>query len=179
MTRTTQEIMHHWRDAVPHDRLAHLIRDVSRAFTKSLTMQLEQHGVPFGYWTFLRVLWESDGLTQKQLSEKAGVMAPTTFVAMQSMQALGYVVRRQLPQNKKNVYIFLTPEGLALKKKLVPLAVKSNNLGIQGIPPADIKIVRQTLLAIIENIAREEQVQEAPPKSKTPVPARKNRRTVR
>lgn len=166
MTSDTKKIIQHWRDAVPNDRLAHLVRDVSRAFTRSLTMRLERHGVPFGYWTFLRVLWETDGLIQKELSERAGVMQPTTFIALKSMEAQGYIMRKRLHHNKKNVYVYLSAKGRALKNKLVPLAVESNNVGVEGIAAADIKITRQTLLAMIENLARDEQILDEPVKRK-------------
>lgn len=153
MTNETQVLIEHWRDAVPDDRLAHLIRDVSRAFLRALGLSLEKHGIPLGYWTFLRVLWESDGITQKELSKKAGVMEPTTYTAMRSMEALGYVERVKLPPNRKNVYIYLTREGRALKKKLVPLAVQANDMSAQGIPEADLLTTRHVLLQMLENLA--------------------------
>ncbi len=168
MKSDTKKIIQHWRDAIPNDRLAHLVRDVSRAFTRSLTMRLDQHGVPFGHWTFLRVLWEADGITQKEISERVGVMEPTTFIALKSMDAQGYIVRKQLPPNKKNVYVYLSAKGRALKNKLVPLAVDSNNVGVEGISAADIKTTRQTLLAMIENLARDQQVLDEPVKRKPP-----------
>lgn len=156
MRLDTQTILRHWREAVPNDRLAHLVRDASRAFQKSLQARLAKHGVPFGHWTFLRILWESDGLTQKELSERAGVMEPTTFSAIKAMEAKGYVVRKQLPTNKKNVYVYLSAEGRALKDTLVPLAEESNRVSIAGIAAADLKTTRRVLLAMIENLARDE-----------------------
>lgn len=156
MSNDTQNIIRHWREAVPNDRLAHLIRDASRAFHRALQVRLAQHGVPFGHWTFLRILWESDGLTQKELSERAGVMEPTTFTAMKAMESLGYIVRKQLPTNKKNMYVYLSEEGRALKKLLVPMAEDTNSVSIEGIAPEDIKTTRTVLLAMIENLARDE-----------------------
>ena len=70
---STQVILRHWREAVPDDRLAHLVKDATRALVRALQMRLGEHGVSFGHWTFLRILWESDGLTQRELSEEAGV----------------------------------------------------------------------------------------------------------
>jgi DNA-binding MarR family transcriptional regulator len=166
MKNATQNIIHHWREAVPNDRLAHLIRDASRAFQKSLQMRLAEHGVPFGHWTFLRILWECDGLTQKELSERAGVMEPTTFSAMKAMEALGYIERRQLPTNKKNVYVYLSAHGRALKAQLVPLAEASNKVSTEGISPADLKTTRQVLLAMIENLARDEEALSDAPRRK-------------
>lgn len=166
MTNDTQNILRHWREAVSNDRLAHLVRDAARAFQKALQIRLAQHAVPFGHWTFLRILWESDGLTQKELSERAGVMEPTTFIAMKAMETLGYVLRRQLPPNKKNVYVYLSDEGRALKKKLVPMAEETNNVSILGISPEDIKTTRKVLFAMIENLAQDELLQAKPAKSK-------------
>ena len=162
MTNDTQNIIRHWREAVPNDRLAHLIRDASRAFHRALQVRLAEHGVPFGHWTFLHILWESDGLTQKELSERAGVMEPTTFIAMKAMESLGYIVRKQLPTNKKNMYVHLSDKGRALKKLLVPLAEETNNVSIEGIAPEDIKTTRAVLLAMIENIAKDELLQTPP-----------------
>lgn len=166
MSNDTQNIIRHWREAVPNDRLAHLIRDASRAFHRALQVRLARHGVPFGHWTFLRILWESDGLTQKELSERAGVMEPTTFTAMKAMESLGYIVRKQLPTNKKNMYVYLSEEGRALKKLLVPMAEDTNNVSIEGIEAEDIKTTRKVLLAMIENLARDELRQDTPAKRK-------------
>jgi DNA-binding MarR family transcriptional regulator len=170
MSNDTQAIIRHWREAVPNDRLAHLVRDASRAFQKALQIRLARHGVPFGHWTFLRILWESDGLTQKELSERAGVMEPTTFTAMKAMEALGYIVRRQLPTNKKNVYVYLSDEGRALKELLVPMAEETNHLSIEGIAAEDIKTTRKVLLAMIENLARDEIAQASPDTRRKPGP---------
>ena len=42
----------------------------------------QKYGVAFGHWAFLRILWETDGLTQRALSEEAGLMEPTTSSAL-------------------------------------------------------------------------------------------------
>ena len=162
MSNDTQNIIRHWREAVPNDRMAHLIRDTERAFRRALQIRLAEHAVPFGHWTFLRILWEADGLTQKELSERAGVMEPTTFTAMKAMEALGYISRKQLPTNKKNMYVYLTGEGRALKKKLVPMAEETNHVSVEGLSPEDVKTARKVLLAMIENLARDELVQVVP-----------------
>jgi len=152
----TQTILHHWREAVPNDRLAHLVKDATRALLRALQMRLTEHAVSLGHWTFLRILWEKDGLTQRELSELAGVMEPTTFSALKSMEKLGVVTRRQLAGNKKKVFVFLTPKGRALKAKLVPLAEEVNEVAVRGVKPADIATTRRLLLAILENLARDE-----------------------
>jgi DNA-binding MarR family transcriptional regulator len=153
---STQAILRHWREAVPNDRLAHLVKDATRALLRALQMRLTEHSVSLGHWTFLRILWEKDGVTQRELSEQAGVMEPTTFSALKAMEKLGYVTRRQLPGNRKKVFVFLTPKGRLLKSKLIPLAEEVNAIAVRGVKPADIAIARQMLLTIIDNLARDE-----------------------
>jgi len=155
-SKQTEYLLHHWREAVPDDRLAHLIRDVARAQMRALHLRLNEHRVSFGHWTFLRILWIKDGLTQRELSELAGVMEPTTFSAVKAMQAMGLIERRQLSGNRKNKHVFLTPQGRALELVLVPLAEEVNRISVQGLPPKLVTSVRQSLLAMIENLAADE-----------------------
>ena len=151
-----QEILHHWREAVPNDRLAHLVRDAGRSCVRALQMRLAEHSVSFGHWTFLRILWQADGLTQRELSARAGVMEPTAVIALKAMEKRGYITRKQAPDNRKNLCIRLTAKGRALKKELEPLAKVVNKVAVRGVKASEVLATRRTLLAIIENLAADE-----------------------
>ncbi|MPS25360.1 MarR family transcriptional regulator [Pigmentiphaga sp.] len=157
----TRKILEHWQSAAPNDRLAHLVKDATRAFVRALQMRLNEHHVSFGHWAFLRILWERDGLTQRELSDEAGVMEPTTYSALKAMEALGYVERKHLPGNKKNMYVYLTDRGRALERKLIPLAEEVNRIGIGGLTEDQIDVARKVLLGIIANLAEDEEKAEA------------------
>jgi DNA-binding MarR family transcriptional regulator len=152
----TRRMLRHWREVVPNDRLAHLVKDALRAFDRSLQARLADHDVPLGHWRFLRALWETDGLTQRELSREAGVMEPTTFAALKTMESRGYVVRRQLAGNRRKVHIFLTAKGKALERKLVPLAEQINRVAVAGVAARDVSATRRTLLVVLANLARDE-----------------------
>src|SRR5262247_1051342 len=79
------------------ERFAHLVKLAARGLARALQMRLTEHAVSYGHWTFLRILWDAEGITQRQLSDEAGVMEPTTFSALNAMEKLGYVVRRPSP----------------------------------------------------------------------------------
>jgi MarR family transcriptional regulator, organic hydroperoxide resistance regulator len=164
----TQAILRHWREAVPNDRLAHLVRDAAKGLTRALQARLAEEGVSFGHWVFLRILWETDGLTQSELSEEAGVMEPTTFAALKAMERLGYIKRRKTPENRKKVFIHLTADGRSLKARLVPLAVDVNRVAVNGAAAGDIAATRALLLRMIENLAADEGHTEGRPKSRKP-----------
>lgn len=152
----TSAILSHWQDEGLDDRLAHLIKDATRALVRALQIRLIEYDVSFGHWTFLRILWEKDGTTQRALSEAAGVMEPTTYAALTGMEKLGYIERRQSPENKKNMYVFLTEQGRALERKLVPLAIEVNDISMRDISEEDIRTTRKVLLGIIKNLAADE-----------------------
>ncbi len=166
MNDDTRHILHHWREAVPNDRVAHLVRDTERAFRRALQARLAPHGVPFGHWAFLRILWEKDGLTQKELSARAGVMEPTTFAAMKAMEAQGYVTRTRLPHNRKNVYVHLSERGRQLKELLVPLAEETNRVSMRELSETEVATARKVLLAMIMNLAQDEAAPAPSPRSR-------------
>lgn len=150
-------ILRHWREAVPDDRLAHLVRDATRAYARALQLRLLEHSVSFGHWSFLRILWVHDGLTQRELSIEAGVMEPTTHAAVNAMEKLGYVKRRRNEGDRRNTHIRLTVTGKRLKGSLVPLAIEVNEVAVNGMAAADVAATRRVLLAAIENLATDEQ----------------------
>lgn len=150
-----RRVQRHWHEAVPDDRLAHLVKDATRAFLRSLQVRLAARDVQLGHWTFLRILWEQDGLTKRELSVEAGVAEPTTFIALRAMEELGYVKLEQRPDNRKNVYVFLTARGRRLKRTLVPMAAEVNAIAVRGLPEPEVDTVRRALLAMIDNLAKD------------------------
>jgi DNA-binding MarR family transcriptional regulator len=145
-----------WRDAVPNDRLAHVIKDAAKAMARGLQIRLMDHSVSLGHWPFLRILWERDGLTQRELSELAGLREPTAYSALQAMEKLGYITRRKLPDNMRNICVYLTPRGKALQRTLIPLAEDLHEVAVRDIPPKTLVQFRKTLHIIIKNLEEDE-----------------------
>jgi DNA-binding MarR family transcriptional regulator len=119
-------------------------------------VRLAAHDVALGHWTFLRILWQRDGMTQRELSLEAGVMEPTTLHALRGMEARGWVRREQRAGNRKNLHVRLTPAGRRLRDVLVPLAEEVNALAVAGVPPADLAATRRALLTMVGNLARDD-----------------------
>jgi len=53
---------------------------------------------------FLRVLWIIDGLSQRELSARVGVMEPTTVIALRSMECAGLIERVRGHDNRLSVF---------------------------------------------------------------------------
>jgi len=155
MTNETEIILSHWKNGVPDDRIAHLIKDATRALVRSLQNELKKYGVPFSQWAILRVLWTQDGLSQRELSSMAGTMESTTANVLRQMENKGYILRRHLGKNKRKRHVFLTLKGRKLEKKLVPLAEEVNKKARKNIGQEEIKLLRNCLLTMIENLGSE------------------------
>jgi DNA-binding MarR family transcriptional regulator len=149
-------------NGVREERFAHLVKLAARGLARALQMRLTEHAVSYGHWTFLRILWEAEGITQRELSLRAGVMEPTTFSALKAMAQRGYITRRRNPQSRKEMQVFLTPQGRALQARLVSLAQEVNDAALRGVEATDIAATRRTLLALIDNLAADEKASPTP-----------------
>ena len=144
-----------WREALSGERIAHLLKLAFRDTSRALQDRLAHHGVQYGHWTLLRVLWQTDGLTQRQLSEQANVAEPSTFAALRQMEELGYIARQKVPGNLRQVRVFLTAKGAALRSASVGAAEEVNRVALAGLPAEDVAAARRVLVAIVENLERE------------------------
>jgi DNA-binding MarR family transcriptional regulator len=139
------------------DRMAHLAKETVRQFSRNLQLRLAMHSVTTAQWLFLRVLWATDGLTQRELSEQVGLKDSTTHAGVVGLQKLGYVKRKTLPHNHRKVHVFLTATGQKLKRLLVPLAEEVNEIALCGLSKKDIATTRGCLAVMLENLLRDEE----------------------
>ncbi len=136
----------------PKDSLGFLIRDVHRAYCKKLGARIADDGVTIGMWFFLRVLWEEDGLSQRELSRRIGMMEPTTVSAIDTMVKRGFVTRQVDENDKRRRLVLLTPRGRKLKQKLLPLAYDVNLSSADGFSPEEIEALQGMLLRLKKNM---------------------------
>lgn len=162
MTEIDKESQELHLQGLSQERLAHLVKSAARAFIRALEMRLaESTPASYGHWTILRILWQHDGLSQRELSERAGVTESTTLAAVKALETLEYIKRTHLPGNNKRVHIFLTKQGKAMKRKLVPMAEEVNEISVQGLTSEEVATARKVLLAITQNLAHDEKANKA------------------
>ena len=140
------------QDFLIDDRIAHVIKDVTHIMVRSLQKKLNDYDVPFSHWAILRILWKQDGMSQRELSTKAGVMEPTTANIVQQMEVKGHITRRYLGSNKRKRHVFLTKQGKHLEHQLVPLAEDVNKIATRGISTKELKLLRSTMIKMIKNL---------------------------
>ena len=84
--------------------------------------RIATYGVTRGQWYFLRVLWTADGLSQRELSARVGMMEPTTAVALRSMERSRLIRRLRADDDRRKVRVFLTAKAKRLRDELLTVA---------------------------------------------------------
>lgn len=132
--------------------LRYLVRFVNRAYTKLVEAELRKHvDITYAQWSFVRVLCDEDGLSQRELSDRNGLMENTTFVALNLMETRGWVRRQRDTRDKRRWLIYLTDEGRALGR-LHPLVEKTARIAVENVPPETVTFVRQGLRQMLGNL---------------------------
>lgn len=128
------------------------VRMTHRALQRYLQTKIEPHGVTLGMWYFLRALWAEDGLTQRELSRRIGLMEPTTLGAILGMEKIGLVKRVRNHDDRRKINIFLTKKGRALKGELLPLAKQVVSDAVSGFSAREVQLLLDLLKSIQRNL---------------------------
>ena len=141
-------------DFPPAESSGYLVRDAHRAFQRLLEKRIAPYGVTRGQWYFLRVLWNEDGLSQRELSARVGMMEPTTVIALRSMEKSGLIHRVRSADDKRKAQVCLTPKAKRMRKELLQVARSITDEAEAGIRRDDLAILRRIMPRITANLDR-------------------------
>ena len=136
--------------------LGYLVRDANRAFQRVLEKRIAPHGVTRGQWYFLRVLWTEDGLSQRELSARVGMMEPTTVIALRGMEKAGLIRRSRSADDRRVVRVHLTPKARRMRDRLLRISRGVNEQGAEGLEPSELAQFRRLIARMTENLDRVE-----------------------
>ncbi len=137
----------------PEESIGYQLRRTSRTMAALLNARLGEERITIGMWYFLRVLWDRDGVIQRELTEQVGFMQPTTVAALRSMQRRGLIRMEPDQTDRRKIRIFLTKEGHRLKRRLIPKVADINDIVLNGITDQEHEMFLQTLSKIQKNAA--------------------------
>ena len=141
-------------ELAPSQSSGYLVRDAHRAFQRVLERRIARFGVTRGHWYFLRVLWMEDGLTQRELSARVGMMEPTTVIALRSMEKAGLVRRARSLEDGRRTHVSLTSLGRRLERQLLPVARQIVREAEDGIGRRDVAVFREVIARMTKNLDR-------------------------
>jgi DNA-binding MarR family transcriptional regulator len=134
------------------DSVGFAVREVWRSFARCLQPRIAREGVSIGMWFALRMLWDEDGMTQRELGDRVGINGPTMVTALNSMERAGLVKRVQNRTDRRKINVFLTARGRNLKRKLWPMAAEVLAVGLSGLTRDQVQSLNKMLMQIRLNL---------------------------
>lgn len=139
----------------PLHSIGYLTRINFRAFSRALEKLTFTHGVSAGQWRFLRVLWDQDGLSQRQLAERTGTTEATTVRSVNGLLNSGLITRTRVKDDRRRMRIRLTAKGRKLRAELLPMVIEVNERALKGISKKDVETTRRVLMRTYTNLISE------------------------
>jgi DNA-binding MarR family transcriptional regulator len=120
----------------------------------SFKAELAKYRVPWSVWYYLRVLWEHDGLSQRELTERVGVMQPNTVNALQTMLKAGWVTSAN-GEDRRRTLVSLTPKGRRLMQRMLPeIRTVVRPILLEGFSDREEAELRRLLNKVCDNVRR-------------------------
>jgi MarR family transcriptional regulator, transcriptional regulator for hemolysin len=130
-----------------------IVNRTARAFVKSLDLELrEKVGVTVGQWKVIVMLVKQNGLTQKETADKLGLEGPTLIPIIDKMEKDGLLVRRVDSSDRRNNRIYRTEKADALWDRMMECATKVRQVSVKDISEENIRIMRNVLDKIWQNL---------------------------
>src|SRR5712675_3050228 len=136
----------------PAESSGYLVRDAHRALQWLLGKRIADYGITRGQWYFLRALWGEDGLSQRALSARVGMMEPTTVIALRSMEKSGLIRRVRSTDDKRISHVRLTPKAQRLRNELLTLARGITDAAEAGVTPDELAMFRTVIARMTANL---------------------------
>ena len=129
------------------------IKRTQQAMGRALARHLAVHGIPVGMWYFLRVLWEEDGLSQREVGRRVGATPAATTEQLRNMEERGLIARVGHATDARQKDVSLTAEGRALKDTLLDYPRRIEAHALAGLSVGEAAFLRLCLAQIRRNLA--------------------------
>jgi DNA-binding MarR family transcriptional regulator len=96
----------------------------SRLITKAYKPYLDEMGITYPQYLVLLVLWENDGLSVSQITEKLLLNTNTLSPLLKRMEKMELLQRNRSSEDERSVIVQLTEKGRKLKEKAKPIPEK-------------------------------------------------------
>ena len=139
----------------PNNSAGLLIRDTMMHLQILVRAKIKDDDLSPAQYFLLRTLWETEGLSQRELSDRVCTTEPTTQSAILRMEKQGLVKRVRNEEDKRAYRVYLTKKGRNLEKKLVPSMNEINKIINTDIKGPDRRLFMKTIRKIRQNLRDE------------------------
>jgi MarR family transcriptional regulator, organic hydroperoxide resistance regulator len=138
--------------AQPPSGVGKLLRRAHRSYSRKLQDRLADHGVSLAQYLHLRELWELNGITQVELSQKVGIEKASSTAVLDALEKQSLIVRVRNAQDRRKVNVYLTPAGQKIRDVLSPTAKGIAAQAVSDLSERELDILFSVLNRMIANL---------------------------
>ena len=105
----------------------------------------------------LHLLWENDGISNRELSKKSGLAMSSLTTMLERMEEKKLLERRVDENDKRKILIFLTDYAKSLKSEYDEISDKMTEISFEGISDEERLAFEATLEKVLYNFEKAEQ----------------------
>ena len=128
------------------NQLCFAVYAAAHAFGRAYRSLLGRHELTYPQYLVLLVLWAEDGLSVKEIGNRLFLDSGTLTPLLKRLEASGRVRRARDRADERQVSIFLTPAGGALRGRLACLPDEVG--GLTGLDPSGRRDLLEDLVAL-------------------------------
>jgi DNA-binding MarR family transcriptional regulator len=136
------------------DSLDFLLGQIIREHFIRLHYLLGKIGLHKGQPPILFMLWEKDGLTQKDIAEESKLKPSTVTVMLRRMEKAGLLRRETDPKDLRVSRVYLTEKGKNIKKDVEEIKLTLENDCFSGFTFEEKILLRRFFLQILDNLRK-------------------------
>lgn len=126
----------------------------SRLIIRQYQPLLSKLGITYSQYLVLMVLWENDGITVNEITQRLILNTNTITPILKRMAAQGLITRQRSEQDERKVIIKLTAKGRELEEAAatVPAQLVAN-LAPDGVSVEEVQRLKDQLDALVKYLA--------------------------
>ncbi|PJI40192.1 MarR family winged helix-turn-helix transcriptional regulator [Ferrovibrio sp.] len=132
------------------NQLCFALYAASNAMTRLYRDKLEPLGLTYPQYLVLLVLWDQDGVAVKEIGQRLHLDSGTLTPMLKRMEQSGLIQRRRSSADERQVDIFLTPAGQALKAEV--RGVRAELGCLLPMPAADIARLQVEIRSLADGL---------------------------
>jgi MarR family transcriptional regulator, organic hydroperoxide resistance regulator len=131
-----------------------LFRRIQLNLTNIFDQKMATIGITSSHYWILKLLWNGDGLTQKQLVSALSVKPASLTGMIDTMVEKGWVTRSSDPHDARVNRIFLTTKGKELEILAADIITECEETVCKGFTKEELEVFKPLLIKVLRNLEK-------------------------
>ncbi|MCM3270168.1 MarR family winged helix-turn-helix transcriptional regulator [Paenibacillus elgii] len=103
-------------------------------------------------WEILVILWEKEGITQKELAERLYKDQTNIARMLFKLEKKGFVYRVTHETDRRSLRVYLTPKGREIKGDILAPSIEAYKKTVEGLSEEEVETFRRILAVMYNNV---------------------------